>query len=117
MCGLYFTGIAVGILAALVMKRSIFRGEPVPFVMELPNYQQFIHKKGYPGHIAAVLKHGQEKEHDANERDMIEHIICQDRKKNSVTIIGRNPSTLPTPLNIPSIISEQSVSFTFPASD
>ena len=39
MCGLYFTGIAVGILAALVMKRSIFRGEPVPFVMELPNYR------------------------------------------------------------------------------
>lgn len=39
MCGLYFTGIAAGILAALVMKRSIFRGEPVPFVMELPNYR------------------------------------------------------------------------------
>ncbi len=39
MCGLYFAGIAVGILAALVMKRSIFRGEPVPFVMELPNYR------------------------------------------------------------------------------
>ncbi|MDD2956518.1 MAG: ferrous iron transport protein B [Oscillospiraceae bacterium] len=36
---LYFGGIAVGILAALVMKGSLFRGEPVPFVMELPNYR------------------------------------------------------------------------------
>lgn len=36
---LYFGGIAMGILAALVMKGSIFRGEPVPFVMELPNYR------------------------------------------------------------------------------
>ena len=36
---LYFGGMAVGILSALVMKRSIFRGEPVPFVMELPNYR------------------------------------------------------------------------------
>ena len=39
MCGLYFFGILVGILAALVMKGSIFKGEPVPFVMELPNYR------------------------------------------------------------------------------
>lgn len=36
---LYFGGIAVGILAALIMKNSLFRGEPVPFVMELPNYR------------------------------------------------------------------------------
>ena len=36
---LYFGGIAMGILAALVMKGSIFKGEPVPFVMELPNYR------------------------------------------------------------------------------
>ncbi len=36
---LYFGGIAVGILAALIMRRSLFRGEPVPFVMELPNYR------------------------------------------------------------------------------
>ena len=36
---LYFGGIAVGILAALMMKHSMFRGDPVPFVMELPNYR------------------------------------------------------------------------------
>lgn len=36
---LYFGGIAVGILAALVLKGTMFKGEPVPFVMELPNYR------------------------------------------------------------------------------
>ncbi len=36
---LYFGGILMGILAALVMKGSFFKGEPVPFVMELPNYR------------------------------------------------------------------------------
>ena len=36
---MYFGGIAVGILAALVLKRTLFRGKPVPFVMELPNYR------------------------------------------------------------------------------
>ena len=36
---LYFGGIAVGILAALVMKGTLFHGDPVPFVMELPNYR------------------------------------------------------------------------------
>lgn len=36
---LYFGGIAVGILAALIMKSTLFSGEPVPFVMELPNYR------------------------------------------------------------------------------
>lgn len=39
MIGLYFTGILVGILMALLMKGTLFRGEPVPFVMELPNYR------------------------------------------------------------------------------
>ncbi|WP_022764611.1 ferrous iron transport protein B [Butyrivibrio sp. XPD2006] len=36
---LYLLGIAVGIIAALVYKNTIFRGEAVPFVMELPNYR------------------------------------------------------------------------------
>ena len=36
---LYLTGILVGILTALVFKNTIFKGEPVPFVMELPNYR------------------------------------------------------------------------------
>lgn len=36
---LYFGGIAIGILAALIMKGTMFKGEPVPFVMELPNYR------------------------------------------------------------------------------
>lgn len=36
---LYVLGIVVGILVALVLKRTMFKGEPVPFVMELPNYR------------------------------------------------------------------------------
>lgn len=36
---LYFGGMAVGVLAALLMKGTFFRGEAVPFVMELPNYR------------------------------------------------------------------------------
>ncbi len=39
MIALYVTGIAVGIIVALVLKGTAFRGEPVPFVMELPNYR------------------------------------------------------------------------------
>ena len=39
MIGLYATGMAVGILVALVLKATGFRGAPVPFVMELPNYR------------------------------------------------------------------------------
>ena len=36
---LYFTGIIMGILFALLLRGTLFRGEPVPFVMELPNYR------------------------------------------------------------------------------
>ena len=39
MLALYFGGILVGILAALVLKNTAFKGNPVPFVMELPNYR------------------------------------------------------------------------------
>ncbi|MBX9035283.1 ferrous iron transport protein B [Gordonibacter massiliensis (ex Traore et al. 2017)] len=39
MVGLYFGGIVVGVLAALVLRRGMFSGEAVPFVMELPNYR------------------------------------------------------------------------------
>ena len=39
MVGLYFLGIAVGILAAFLYKNTLFQGEAVPFVMELPNYR------------------------------------------------------------------------------
>ncbi|HAX51122.1 ferrous iron transport protein B [Muricomes intestini] len=39
MVALYFLGIAVGILVAFLLKGSVFKGEPVPFVMELPNYR------------------------------------------------------------------------------
>ena len=39
MVGLYFLGIIIGILVALVFRGTLFRGEPVPFVMELPNYR------------------------------------------------------------------------------
>ncbi len=37
--GLYLLGIVVGILVALLYKKTLFRGEAVPFVMELPNYR------------------------------------------------------------------------------
>lgn len=39
MVGLYFLGVLTGILVALLSKGTLFRGEPVPFVMELPNYR------------------------------------------------------------------------------
>lgn len=39
MVGLYFLGIVTGIVCALLMKGTMFKGEPVPFVMELPNYR------------------------------------------------------------------------------
>ncbi len=39
MTGLYVLGIVVGILVALLFKNTLFKGEAVPFVMELPNYR------------------------------------------------------------------------------
>ncbi len=39
MIALYVGGIVVAILVALLLKGSVFRGKPVPFVMELPNYR------------------------------------------------------------------------------
>ncbi len=39
MLALYFGGIVVGILMALLLKNTLFHGNPVPFVMELPNYR------------------------------------------------------------------------------
>lgn len=36
---LYFGGMVVGVLVALLLKKTAFRGEPIPFVMELPNYR------------------------------------------------------------------------------
>lgn len=39
MTGLYFLGIVTGIIVALIFKKTIFKGEAVPFVMELPNYR------------------------------------------------------------------------------
>ena len=39
MIGLYFLGIVVGIITALIFKNTMFKGEAVPFVMELPNYR------------------------------------------------------------------------------
>ncbi len=48
MISLYLLGILVGILAALIMNKTVFRGKPVPFVMELPNYR-------LPGFKSVVL--------------------------------------------------------------
>lgn len=39
MTGLYFLGIIMGIVTALVYRKTLFKGEAVPFVMELPNYR------------------------------------------------------------------------------
>lgn len=39
MVSLYLIGIAVGCIAALVLNRTSFKGDPVPFIMELPNYR------------------------------------------------------------------------------
>ena len=39
MIGLYALGVVCGILMALLLKKTLFSGEPVPFVMELPNYR------------------------------------------------------------------------------
>lgn len=39
MIALYFTGIVVAVLVALIGKNTLFKGEAVPFVMELPNYR------------------------------------------------------------------------------
>ena len=39
MIGLYVTGMILGVIVALILKNTAFRGNPVPFVMELPNYR------------------------------------------------------------------------------
>lgn len=39
MIGLYFLGMLTGVLTALALRGTVFKGEPVPFVMELPNYR------------------------------------------------------------------------------
>ena len=39
MVALYFGGIIIGILMALIFRSTLFKGEAVPFVMELPNYR------------------------------------------------------------------------------
>ena len=39
MVSLYLIGIVVGCIAALVLNRTAFKGDPVPFIMELPNYR------------------------------------------------------------------------------
>ena len=39
MIGMYFIGIIVGIIMAFIFKKTLFKGEPVPFVKELPNYR------------------------------------------------------------------------------
>ena len=39
MVSLYFIGIFMGIVSASVMRKTMFKGDAVPFVMELPNYR------------------------------------------------------------------------------
>ena len=65
---LYFTGILVGVLAALLLKSTVFKGEAVPFVMELPNYR-------LPGlkNVAQLLW---EKARDFLQRGLYGHLWC-----------------------------------------
>lgn len=49
MIALYVMGMVVGVLVALVLKRTAFKGDPVPFVMELPNYR--MPSLGNMGHL------------------------------------------------------------------
>lgn len=49
MMGLYLLGIVVGVLCALVMRGTAFKGEAMPFVMELPNYR--LPAAGNVGHL------------------------------------------------------------------
>ncbi|MCR5485536.1 MAG: ferrous iron transport protein B [Clostridiales bacterium] len=39
MIGLYLFGMLTGVISALILNKTVFRGKPVPFVMELPNYR------------------------------------------------------------------------------
>ncbi len=39
MIGIYLSGVLLGVLVAVILRRTAFRGNPVPFVMELPNYR------------------------------------------------------------------------------
>lgn len=39
MMALYALGILIGIMCAMILKKTMFRGKPMPFVMELPNYR------------------------------------------------------------------------------
>ena len=48
---LYLFGILCGILYSLILKQTCFRGEPVPFVMELPNYRLPSPKKRRPADL------------------------------------------------------------------
>ena len=48
MIGLYLLGILFGILAALILDHTAFRGKPVPFVMELPNYRCLLYTSFNP---------------------------------------------------------------------
>ena len=50
MTGLYILGILCGVLIAFLYKKTLFRGEPVPLVMELPNY-----RVPSPGNVARLL--------------------------------------------------------------
>ena len=67
---LYFTGILVGILMALLMRGTLFKGEAVPFVMELPNYRM-------PGakNVAQLLW---EKAKDFSTARLHGHFCCDD---------------------------------------
>ena len=55
MIGLYILGILVGIVAATVLGTTVYKGHPVPFVMELPNYR-FPSAKSVWQHTAGCLQ-------------------------------------------------------------
>ena len=71
MAGLYLLGIGVGILIAFLYKGTLFKGEPVPFVMELPNY----HLPGQKCDTASVGK----KQKDFPAACIFGYFYCNDR--------------------------------------
>ena len=67
MTGLYLLGIAAGIVMALVFKNTLFKGEAVPFVMELPNYR--LPRERLQWDIDAILSTGIEVKTDYDVND------------------------------------------------
>ena len=70
MTGLYVFGILMGILSALLLKNTLFKGKPVPFVMELPAYRLPSAKKRLSAHVGKGKRFYYE--------SIYNHLFCDD---------------------------------------